>query len=65
MTSKTISASSSASGIDTKKINTNFEYKYQSINIANEFEKKYKSNLAKLKNSKSEPESLKIKSANK
>ena len=65
MDSKTVNTPTSASGIDTKKINTNFEYKYQSINIANDFEKKYKKNVAKMKNSKKEPESLQIKGTNK
>jgi hypothetical protein len=51
MTSKIINAPTSASGIDTKKINTDFEYKYQSINTHN-FEMKCKDNIAKIQKSK-------------
>jgi hypothetical protein len=51
MAYKVINMPTSASGIDTKKIDTNFEYKYQSINTHN-FEIKCKDNLAKIKKSK-------------
>jgi hypothetical protein len=39
---------SSASGIDTIKIDTNFEYKYQSINSLNNSERKRKKIRPKL-----------------
>ena len=46
MASKVLNMPTSASGADTKKIDTNFEYKYQSINTHN-FEMKCKDNIAK------------------
>jgi hypothetical protein len=51
MGSKIINMPASASGIDTKKINTDFEYKYQSINTHN-FEMKCKDNIARIQKSK-------------
>ena len=48
MVSKLINAPTSASGIDIKKIDTNFEYKYQSINTHN-FEMGCKNNIAKIR----------------
>jgi len=50
MISKTIYIPTSASGVDTKKINTNFEYKYQSTNNPNNCEIEYKKNAAKIRN---------------
>lgn len=51
MASKLVNTPTSASGIDTKKIDTNFEYKYQSINTHN-FEMGCKDNIAKIRKSK-------------
>lgn len=51
MVSKLINEPTSASGIDTKKIDTKFEYKYQSINTHN-FEIECKKNVAKTQKSK-------------
>jgi len=48
MVSKLKNAPTSAAGIDTKKIDTNFEYKYQSINTHN-FELECKNNIAKIR----------------
>ena len=51
MVSKLKNVPTSASGVDTKKIDTNFEYKYQSINTHN-FEMECKNNMAKIRKSK-------------
>jgi hypothetical protein len=51
MVSKLVNTPASASGIDTKKIDTDFEYKYQSINTHN-FETECKNNIAKIRKSK-------------
>jgi hypothetical protein len=51
MGSKMINVPASASGIENKKIDTNFEYKYQSINIHN-FEIELKKNMARIRKSK-------------
>lgn len=51
MASKVINSPSSASGIDAKKIDTNFEYKYQTINTHN-FEMECKNNIAKIRKTK-------------
>lgn len=51
MGSKMVNMPASASGIETKKIDTNFEYKYQSINTRN-FEIELKNNMARIRKSK-------------
>jgi hypothetical protein len=51
MGSKIINMPASASGIETKKIDTNFEYRYQSINTHN-FETELKNNIARIRKSK-------------